>query len=72
MRHYVVFNRNQDVVYIRPYTITSVLVSNGINIYTTDVEDVIIESQDHFDVGETVFGRENYSDVSWCRGMVEC
>ena len=72
MRKYVIFNRNQDVVYIRPYTITSMVTSNGINIYTTDVDDVILESEDHFDVGETVFGKEYYSDASWCRGMVEC
>lgn len=72
MRKYVIINTKLDVVGIRPYTITSMVTSNGINIYTTDVDDVIIESEDHFDVGETVFGKENYSDVSWCRGMVEC
>lgn len=72
MRHYVIINRKQNVVYIRPYTITKVLVNGDINIYETDVEDVIIESKDHFDVGENVFGKENYSHISWCRGMVEC
>ena len=72
MRKYVIINTKLDVVGIRPYTITSMVTSNGINIYTTDVDDVIIESEDHFDVGETVFGNEYYSEVSYCRGMVEC
>lgn len=72
MRKYTIINRNLELVGIRPYTITSMVTSNGINIYTTDVDDVIIESEDHFDVGETVFGKEYYSSASYCRGMVEC
>ena len=72
MRKYVIINTKLNVVGIRPYTITGQQLAGDINIYTTDVDDVIIESEDHFDVGETVFGKENYSSVSYCRGMVEC
>lgn len=72
MRQYVIINKQLKAVYIRPYTITKVLVNGDIKIYETDVDDVILESKDHFDVGETVFGKEHYSEVSWCKGMVEC